>query len=106
MHTLLPVSFALGAALSNAVATVLQRRAALSVPRSGGFRAGLMLDLLRRPCRAASLPDSARRTRCGLVRVLPPLPCRLAVGRHHGVDENQLVHRHPFADQRRGEPGE
>ncbi|MFF3455182.1 DMT family transporter [Streptomyces sp. NPDC002730] len=49
MHTLLPVSFALGAALSNAVATVLQRRAALSVPRSDGFRAGLMLDLLRRP---------------------------------------------------------
>ncbi|NUK87556.1 DMT family transporter [Streptomyces lunaelactis] len=49
VHTLLPVLFALCAALSNAVATVLQRQAALSVPRSDGFRAGLMLDLLRRP---------------------------------------------------------
>ncbi|MFE7778385.1 DMT family transporter [Streptomyces sp. NPDC057445] len=46
---LLPVLFALAAALSNAVATVLQRQAALSVPSSAGFRAGLMLDLLRRP---------------------------------------------------------
>ncbi len=49
MGFVLPVLFALAAALSNAVATVLQRRAALSVPRSQGFRAGLMLDLLRRP---------------------------------------------------------
>ncbi|MGW7467834.1 DMT family transporter [Streptomyces xantholiticus] len=49
MHTLLPVLFALCAALSNAFATVLQRKAALAVPRSEGFRAGLMLDLLRRP---------------------------------------------------------
>ncbi|WP_327686654.1 DMT family transporter [Streptomyces sp. NBC_00467] len=49
MHTLLPVVFALCAAFSNAVATVLQRKAALTVPRSEGFRAGLMLDLLRRP---------------------------------------------------------
>ncbi|MFE3325666.1 DMT family transporter [Streptomyces sp. NPDC059176] len=50
MHTLLlPVLFALCAALSNAVATVLQRKAALSVPSSSGFRAGLMLDLLKRP---------------------------------------------------------
>ncbi|MFI2347612.1 DMT family transporter [Streptomyces sp. NPDC019443] len=49
MHTLLPVLFALCAGLSNSVATVLQRKAALSVPRSDGLRAGLMLDLLRRP---------------------------------------------------------
>lgn len=49
MRVVLPVVCALAAALSNAVATVLQRRAALSVPRSQGFRAGLMLDLLRRP---------------------------------------------------------
>ncbi|AZQ40201.1 hypothetical protein EJ357_02115 [Streptomyces cyaneochromogenes] len=49
MHTPLSVVFALCAALSNAVATVLQRKAALTVPRSQGFRAGLMLDLLRRP---------------------------------------------------------
>ncbi|MFD3440108.1 DMT family transporter [Streptomyces sp. NPDC058685] len=49
MHTLLPVVFALCAAFSNAVATVLQRKAALTVPRSEGLRAGLMLDLLRRP---------------------------------------------------------
>lgn len=49
MHLLLPVLFALLAALSNALATVLQRKAALSVPRSDGLRAGLLLDLLRRP---------------------------------------------------------
>ncbi|WP_345665969.1 DMT family transporter [Streptomyces venetus] len=49
MHTVLPVVFAVCAAFSNAVATVLQRKAALTVPRSQGFRAGLMLDLLRRP---------------------------------------------------------
>ncbi len=48
LHTLLPVVFALCAAFSNAVATVLQRKAALSVPRSDGLRAGLILDLLRR----------------------------------------------------------
>lgn len=35
--------------MSNAVATVLQRKAALTVPSSKGFRAGLILDLLRRP---------------------------------------------------------
>ncbi|MEV5333735.1 DMT family transporter [Streptomyces werraensis] len=46
---LLPVLFALGAALSNALATVLQRKAALTVPKSGGLRVGLILDLLRRP---------------------------------------------------------
>lgn len=49
MDSLLPVLFAVGAALSNAFATVLQRKAALSVPRSDTLRAGLMLDLLRRP---------------------------------------------------------
>lgn len=41
--------FAICAALSNAVATVLQRKAALTVPSSKGLRAGLILDLLRRP---------------------------------------------------------
>jgi len=46
---LLPVLFALGAALSNALATVLQRKAALTVPKSDGLRLGLILDLLRRP---------------------------------------------------------
>ncbi|MGV9872927.1 DMT family transporter [Streptomyces cellulosae] len=46
---LLPVLFALGAALSNALATVLQRKAALTVPKSEGLRLGLILDLLRRP---------------------------------------------------------
>ncbi|MFF8846307.1 DMT family transporter [Streptomyces sp. NPDC015127] len=49
MDTLLPVLFALCAALSNAFATVLQRKAALVVPRSEGFRAGLVLDLLHQP---------------------------------------------------------
>ncbi|MGW7361338.1 DMT family transporter [Streptomyces sp. NPDC054802] len=46
---LLPVLFALCAALSNAFATVLQRKAALVVPHSQGFRAGLILDLVRQP---------------------------------------------------------
>ncbi|MGA5333090.1 DMT family transporter [Streptomyces cellulosae] len=46
---LLPVLFALGAALSNALATVLQRKAALTVPKSEGLRLGLIRDLLRRP---------------------------------------------------------
>jgi hypothetical protein len=45
----LSVVFALCAAFSNALATVLQRRAALSVPESRGFRFGLVLDLLHRP---------------------------------------------------------
>uniref|UniRef100_A0AAU2JKJ5 DMT family transporter n=1 Tax=Streptomyces sp. NBC_00049 TaxID=2903617 RepID=A0AAU2JKJ5_9ACTN len=49
MGVVLPVLFALFAALSNALATVLQRRAALTVPQSDGFRFGLLLDLLRRP---------------------------------------------------------
>ncbi len=46
---LLPVLFALGAALSNALATVLQRKATLTVPKAEGLRVGLILDLLRRP---------------------------------------------------------
>ncbi|MEV7729747.1 DMT family transporter [Streptomyces sp. NPDC087917] len=49
MGFVLPVLFALFAAFSNALATVLQRRAALTVPQSDGFRVGLVLDLLRRP---------------------------------------------------------
>ncbi|MFE1025590.1 DMT family transporter [Streptomyces sp. NPDC058818] len=49
MGVVLPVLFALLAAFSNALATVLQRRAALSVPQTQGFRPGLVLDLLRRP---------------------------------------------------------
>ncbi|WP_031039033.1 DMT family transporter [Streptomyces sp. NRRL F-5650] len=49
MGVVLPVLFALLAAFSNALATVLQRRAALSVPQTRGFRPGLVLDLLRRP---------------------------------------------------------
>ncbi|MFD7029229.1 DMT family transporter [Streptomyces sp. NPDC059917] len=49
MGIALPVLFALFAALSNALATVLQRRAALVVPQSDGFRFGLVLDLLRQP---------------------------------------------------------
>ncbi|MBC9725790.1 DMT family transporter [Streptomyces sp. TRM68367] len=49
MGLVLPTLFALLAAGSNALATVLQRRAALTVPQSRGFRPGLVLDLLRRP---------------------------------------------------------
>jgi hypothetical protein len=47
--------FALCAAFSNALATVLQRRAALSVPQTRGFRPGLVLDLLRRPVWVAGM---------------------------------------------------
>ncbi|MFJ8659613.1 DMT family transporter [Streptomyces sp. NPDC093795] len=49
MGVVLPVLFSLFAAFSNALATVLQRRAALTVPQSGSFRPGLVLDLLHRP---------------------------------------------------------
>lgn len=49
MGLVLPVFCALFAAFSNALGTVLQRRAALTVPQSPGFRPGLVLDLLRRP---------------------------------------------------------
>ncbi|MFJ8588422.1 DMT family transporter [Streptomyces sp. NPDC093595] len=49
MGVLLPTLFALCAAASNALATVLQRRATLTVPQAQGFRTGLLLDLLRRP---------------------------------------------------------
>jgi hypothetical protein len=49
MRIVVPVFFALLAAFSNALATVLQRRAALTVPQSQGVRLGLILDLLRRP---------------------------------------------------------
>ncbi|MEU7062361.1 DMT family transporter [Streptomyces sp. NPDC046161] len=49
MGFVLPVFFALFAALSNALATVLQRRAALTVPQGRGLRFGLIRDLLRRP---------------------------------------------------------
>ncbi|GHB56603.1 hypothetical protein GCM10010347_28370 [Streptomyces cirratus] len=49
MGFVLPVLFALFAALGNALATVLQRRAALTVPQGRGLRFGLIRDLLRRP---------------------------------------------------------
>ncbi|MDX6765016.1 hypothetical protein SIN09_37960, partial [Streptomyces sp. F8] len=55
MGVVLPVFFALFAAFSNALATVLQRRAALTVPQSEGFRPGLVLDLLRRPVWVAGI---------------------------------------------------
>ena len=46
---MLSVVFAVLAAVSNAMGTVLQRRAALIVPQSDGFRLQLMWDLLRTP---------------------------------------------------------
>ncbi|MFF5444493.1 DMT family transporter [Streptomyces sp. NPDC012888] len=49
LHWILPVLAAVFAAAANALATVLQRRAALSVPQSQGFRPGLLLDLVRHP---------------------------------------------------------
>ncbi|MCX4986585.1 DMT family transporter [Streptomyces sp. NBC_00572] len=49
MGVVLPVLFSLFAAFSNALATVLQRRAALTVPQTDSFRPGLILDLLHRP---------------------------------------------------------
>ncbi|CAM5514126.1 hypothetical protein SVIOM342S_03968 [Streptomyces violaceorubidus] len=50
MGVVLPVLFALLAAFSNALATVLQRRAALSVPQSQGFRPGLSSTCCGAPC--------------------------------------------------------
>nr|WP_127357346.1 DMT family transporter [Actinacidiphila soli] len=47
--SLVSVVFALLAAGSNAMATVLQRRAALDVPLDEGFRLKLVIDLLHRP---------------------------------------------------------
>ncbi len=49
MTAVLSVVFAVLAAVSNALGTVLQRRAALIVPQSDTFRLRLMLDLLRTP---------------------------------------------------------
>ncbi|MFF9066367.1 DMT family transporter [Streptomyces sp. NPDC014891] len=49
MGVVLPVLFSVFAAFSNALATVLQRRAALTVPQTDSFRPGLVLDLLHRP---------------------------------------------------------
>ncbi|MEU4269996.1 DMT family transporter [Streptomyces sp. NPDC026092] len=49
MSVVLPVLFAVCAAFSNALATVLQRRAALTVRQTDSFRPGLILDLLKRP---------------------------------------------------------
>ena len=49
LTAVLSVLFAVLAAVSNAVGTVLQRRAALIVPQSNGYRLRLMLDLLRTP---------------------------------------------------------
>ncbi|MEU9123998.1 DMT family transporter [Streptomyces sp. NPDC048506] len=48
MATWPSVLFALLAAASNALATVLQRRAARTVPLSSGLRLGLLVDLLHR----------------------------------------------------------
>jgi hypothetical protein len=45
----LPIVLAMLAAFSNALGTVLQRRAALTVPSSTSLRVGLILDLLRTP---------------------------------------------------------
>ncbi|MDX2706600.1 DMT family transporter [Streptomyces sp. PA03-6a] len=49
MQTTLAVLFALLAAVSNALATVLQRYAARTVPLSVGLRPALMGELLRKP---------------------------------------------------------
>lgn len=49
MTVLLTVVFAVLTAVSNATATVLQRKAARTVPGTDGLRLRLMLDLMRRP---------------------------------------------------------
>lgn len=48
MHTPLAVLFALATAVANALATVLQRKAARDVPVRGGLQWGLIAELLRR----------------------------------------------------------
>jgi drug/metabolite transporter (DMT)-like permease len=45
----LSIGFAVLGAVSNAFGTVFQRRAAITVPQSRGFRLGLMWDLVRNP---------------------------------------------------------
>ncbi|GAB3169078.1 hypothetical protein GCM10027162_07620 [Streptomyces incanus] len=67
MDMLLPVLFALGAAFSNALATVLQRKTALGVPRSDELRVGLMLDLLRQPVWLAGIITMITATVCQAV---------------------------------------
>ncbi|CAM5597510.1 DMT family transporter [Streptomyces griseomycini] len=67
MDVLVPVLFALGGAFSNALATVLQRKAALSVPRSDTLRARLMLDLLRHPVWLAGIVAVAAAAVCQAV---------------------------------------
>jgi drug/metabolite transporter (DMT)-like permease len=49
------VSLAVLTAVANAVASVLQRRAARSVPASDAFRPALILDLIRRPAWLAGI---------------------------------------------------
>ncbi|WP_329530069.1 DMT family transporter [Streptomyces sp. NBC_01450] len=49
MGLVFSVAFAVLAAVSNATATVLQRRAAQDVPLSEGFHARLLIELLHRP---------------------------------------------------------
>ncbi|MFC9326801.1 DMT family transporter [Kitasatospora sp. NPDC057015] len=49
MQSVWAVAFALLAAASNATATVLQRKAAATVPLSAGFRLRLIVELLHRP---------------------------------------------------------
>ncbi|MFD9506909.1 hypothetical protein [Streptomyces mirabilis] len=49
MALVFSVVFAVLAAVSNATATVLQRRAAQDVPLSEGFHARLLVELLHRP---------------------------------------------------------
>lgn len=49
MRAVLSITFAVLGAVSNAFGTVFQRRAAMTVPQSRGFRLGLMWDLIRNP---------------------------------------------------------
>lgn len=49
MRAVLSILFAVLGAVSNAFGTVFQRRAAMTVPQSRGFRIGLMWDLIRNP---------------------------------------------------------
>ncbi|MFF8233621.1 hypothetical protein [Streptomyces caelestis] len=63
LPTVLAVVLAVCAALGNAVATALQRKAALTVPRSQGLRAGLIADMRRRPVWIADILAAPGRRR-------------------------------------------
>jgi hypothetical protein len=100
VRTTLSVIFAVLGAMSNAVGTVFQRRAAMTVPESKGFRLGLMWDLIRNPfwlvgivAVIVSAVMQALALATGLLALVQPvfvleLPCSLLI--------SGIMFRHPM----------